>query len=91
MALSYTITFMLTSKGFLESSKGDGEGVPCGCRGIAGDEETLSQWLELVGMYEGGGVGGGVGWLHPGGQSIAQIARNYFRVMEHVYCVCEQT
>ena len=55
MTLAYTITFVLTSKGFLESSQGDDQGAPCGCRGIAGDEETLGQWLELVGTYGRGG------------------------------------
>ena len=47
VAGAFAVTFVLTSTGFLESPRGDQEGVPCSCRGIAGSE---TDWLTLIGM-----------------------------------------
>ena len=49
VSLCFAVTFVLTSKGFLESGKSEDEGgVPCGCQGLRTSKDVESEWLWLL-------------------------------------------
>ena len=49
VSLCFAVTFVLTSKGFLESGKSEDEGgVPCGCQGLRASKDVESEWLFLL-------------------------------------------
>jgi hypothetical protein len=48
MCTFFGVAFVLTSRGYLESSSADETGRPCGCRGIGGEADATEDWLFLV-------------------------------------------
>ena len=48
MCTFFGVAFVLTSRGYLESSSADETGKPCGCRGIGGEADATEDWLFLV-------------------------------------------